>query len=224
MLGAVSNQISSSQVQPVPILLIHLQLMKMNSFGAAVFHSLILFTHQLDFIIQLTWIINMQWLHFQVESVNIQLDYYNFKLDSNQLWVIATIGLIIDGAQSLLKWIGRPNSTGTEIFLNCLETRRSAGDNLTLEIYRKTNKISSLTSDQLNKTELRPSPVPVISCDASRRNSYSRAWPTPATSATPTLKVAFNKSIGGGILVWHIGRYSIILLHLLSLFPSVCTL
>ena len=85
MLGAVSNQISSSQVQPVPILLIHLQLMKMNSFGAAVFHSLILFTHQLDFIIQLTWIINMQWLHFQVESVNIQLDYYNFKLDSNQL-------------------------------------------------------------------------------------------------------------------------------------------
>jgi len=82
-----------------------------------------------------------------------------------------------------------------------LQLIQAAGDNLTLEIYRKTNKISSLTSDQLNNTELRPSPVPVIGYDPSRRNSYSRAWPASVTSTTPTLKVAFNKSIGGGILV-----------------------
>jgi len=82
-----------------------------------------------------------------------------------------------------------------------LQLIQAAGDHLTLEIYRKTNKLSTLTSDQLNKTELRPSPVPVIGYDPTRRNSYSRAWPTSVTSTTPTLKVAFNKSIGGGILV-----------------------
>ena len=124
---------------------------------------------------------------------------------------------------SLLKLI-----TVIYLFLN---GTRASGNRLTLEIYRKSSssKGSALTSDQLNLTQLQSespslspnvSPAPVIH-QSSRPHSYSYPYPYPlvpplvppcpsvkASAAAmadrncdASLKVAFNKSIGGGILV-----------------------
>ena len=110
---------------------------------------------------------------------------------------------------------------------------RSAGDTLTLEVYRKSGKHQStgLTSEQLTNAQLQSSPVPpstrtptpttvvnnpyipananktsTTSCyqqphQRHRNNLVNLAATATATTNTTTLKVAFNKSIGGGVLV-----------------------
>lgn len=87
--------------------------------------------------------------------------------------------------------------------------RRSSGDSLTLEVYRKSGKSSTgLTAhDQTTMAELERAPTtPVMShadvvrtdhlLPARHARAGQRAW-----CPSPPLKVAFNKSIGGGVLV-----------------------
>ncbi len=118
---------------------------------------------------------------------------------------------------------GAPSSYcySIDIFNFDLYFYRSAGDLLTLEVYRKNSPgIKPSSSEQLNMTQLNNVPVNknhhqqqqqfdnASTSSRSSSSSSAHVWHPVATNnktspspPLPPLQIAFNKSIGGGVLV-----------------------